>query len=97
MSRMRHLMHSDAVTKEIVAALRAAGVVVEYFIAPMGKKGAPDLVCGWRGDTWLVEVKKPGADLDDEQRTWWKNWRGGRLALVHSPAEALAALGIGEP
>lgn len=89
-----NLVHSDAVTKLTVKVLRAHGVRVEYFITPTGVKGAPDLVAGYAGQTWLIEMKKPGADLDEDQKKWWAAWNGGPLVLAHSYAEALAALGI---
>lgn len=96
---MRHLLHSDANTKAIVKALRDAGANVEYLIAPMGRRGVPDLLVGVNGTSFLLEVKTLGAKgkkgkLDDDQIAWHASWRGGPLVTVYDVAGALAAVGI---
>lgn len=97
---MSYYLHSDANTKEIVKALRKAGCVVVYVIAPTGVKGVPDLLVGVNGTTWLLEVKTKGSKgkkgkLDDDQIAWHAAWKGGPLATVWSVEEALAAVGVG--
>ena len=96
---MRRAARRDASEDAIVAALRAAGCSV----ASWGTDGAPDLVVGRAGRTWLLEVKQPpgprggatrdGQQLGELQRAWHRKWLG-HVAVVHSATEALAAVGL---
>lgn len=89
-------MHSDANTKGIVKTLRDAGASV-FYLDPAGRKdakGIPDLLVGFLGATFLLEVKKPGEDLNDNQIAWHAAWRGGYHRVVHGEAEALIAIGL---
>ena len=52
---MRRRARTDRNQTEIVEALRAAGASV-YSLAAVGD-GIPDLLCGFRGKTALIEVK----------------------------------------
>lgn len=93
---MRRAARTDANQEAIVAALRAHGCSVQILSA-VGK-GCPDLLAGWRGENWLFEckdgAKTPGnRPLTGDQVQWIKDWRG-RVAVVLSPAEALAAIGV---
>jgi hypothetical protein len=87
---------------EIVRGLRATGCTV-VSLATLGR-GAPDVLCGYRGTTYLLEIKRP--DLRDhapdnlretvrlrEQAEWRAKWRGGPVHVVYSVDEALAAVG----
>lgn len=77
--------------KAIVDAFRRMGASV-LSLAPLRKTGAPDLVVGIRGLTFLVEVKKPKDDPRPAQREWHAQWRGSKVQVVHSPDEAAALL-----
>ena len=86
----------DANQSQIVDALRKAGCSV----TPTHRAGAgfPDLACGYRGKTFLLEVKdgsKPPSarKLTDDQVRWHGNWLGHK-AVVCNVSEALAAVGI---
>ena len=75
----------------IVTALRKAGASV--FIASKVGGGFPDLVCGYGGYTYLLEVKnpnKPKADrqLTEDQTIFFCFWRG-HVDVVLTPEEAL--------
>lgn len=83
-----------------MAALRKAGCSVQS-LASIGK-GCPDLMVGRLGHTTLLEVKDvaggrakgdPARDLTELEAVWLASWRGGRVHVVYSPAEALAAVG----
>lgn len=85
----------DANQKDIVAALRKAGATV----TPTHQAGAgfPDLAVGYRGYTYLLEVKdgaKPPSaqQLTKPQVRWHGQWRGHK-AVVNSVDAALAAIG----
>lgn len=75
---------------EIVTALRAVGATV----APMHTAGAgfPDLVVGYRGVTYLLEVKGPRGRLTKDQVSWHEEWRG-HVAIVRTVEEAWQAIG----
>jgi hypothetical protein len=86
----------DANQPAIVAGLRAAGCTVAA--AHAVGRGFPDLVVGYRGCTYLLEVKdgdKPRSarQLTPAQVDWHDAWRG-HVAVVCNLAEALAAVGI---
>ena len=61
----------------------------------MAEKGCPDLICLSSGGvtTWL-EVKTPIGSLNADQKAWHERAKrnGHRVAVVRSPAEALAAV-----
>ena len=82
----------------IVDALRKAGASV--FVTSKVGNSFPDLVAGYDGRTYLLEVKnplKPKADrqLTPHQAVFFAFWRG-HVAIVMSPAEALQVV-IGNP
>jgi hypothetical protein len=77
---------------EIVAGLRAIGATVQS-LADVGL-GCPDLLVGWRGEIWLLEIKTHNWDkLTPAEATWHAAWCGRPVAIVHNLTEALAALG----
>lgn len=100
---MRWAYHKDAAHKPIVTALRAIGATVQA----LHGKDVPDLLVGYRGKTLLLEVKSAGLEALDKrdgkvrrrsgtlskgQREWAERWRGGPVAVVHTPEEAIAAV-----
>lgn len=56
--------------------------------------GFPDLVVGYKGRTYLFEVKGPQGRMSESQETFRGRWRGGPLIVVKTREEALAVLGI---
>jgi hypothetical protein len=76
---------------EIVHALRAVGASV-LSLHTLGK-GAPDLLVGFRGCTYLLEVKTLTGKLKDCQVEWHNAWRGHRPQTVQTVGQALAAIG----
>ena len=86
----------DQNSGEIVSALRAAGACVRHIDGAMGIGGVPDLLVGYAGVTWLLEVKGPRGRLNPDQETFRRDWlgKGGPVATVRTVAEALAAVGI---
>ena len=83
----------DANHQEIVAALRAAGASV-LDLADLGH-GAPDLLVGYAGREWLVEVKTETGELTPDQVRFIQLWHG-QVAVVNSVEAALAVIGIRE-
>lgn len=81
----------DANEPEIIEALEAAGASVFVLDKPL------DLLVGFRGETFLLEVKN-GAQppswqrVTDAQREFISGW-AGQYAIVNSKESALAAIG----
>lgn len=84
----------DANAGEIVSALRRVGAVVRFVEFAHGIAGCPDLLVGWRGVTYLLEVKTPKGRLSDAQKKFHAEWTGGPIYVVRSVEEALAVLGL---
>jgi hypothetical protein len=95
---VRRAAARDANEPELIKALRQVGASVQPLSAP----GVPDLLVGYRGVTYLLEVKMPlgpkgGEDkrkLTPDQRAWWLAWRGRHPSVVHDVKEALRAIGV---
>jgi hypothetical protein len=96
---MRRAAKVDANQEEVVSALRKAGAQVQS-LAAIGK-GVPDLLCSFRGNLFLLEVKdgaKPpsGQKLTADQVKWHQAW-GALVEVVNSPEQALRAIGAIAP
>lgn len=90
----RYAAQIDDNQPEIVKALRAAGASVEPLHAVGG--GVPDLLVGYRGVNYLLEVKNPMKSpaqqaLTKKQKEWHPKWRG-QLCVVRTVGEALRAI-----
>lgn len=87
---MRRAAKIDANQTRIVDALRAGGATV--FITSAVGDGFPDLVVGYCGETFLIEVKD-GAKapsrrrLTADQERFHGAWTGGRLFVFESIAD----------
>ena len=91
---MRRAARVDENQSDIVAALRAIGATVR--VISQGD-GIPDLLVGFRGQTFLLEVKdgkKPPSarKLTPAEQKFFDEWRGGSLAIVNTVDEAIAAV-----
>lgn len=92
----RYSAKVDRNQSEIVAALRDVGATVQ----PLHSVGAgcPDLLVGYRGRNFLIEVKDwqaPTSDrkLNDRQVEWHGGWKG-QVAKVETVGAALAVIGV---
>lgn len=82
--------------EEIVRALRKVGATVQS-IARVGD-GCPDLLVGYRRQTYLLEVKDPTQPpskrrLTEHEATWHRLWTGLPVRIVESAEDALCAIG----
>jgi hypothetical protein len=90
-----HLGHRrDANHDAVVQALEQIGASVAD-THTLGD-GFPDLVVGWRGENFLLEIKdgrKPKSRrvLTSDEQKWFDNWRGTAY-VVYSGADAVALL-----
>ena len=97
MSQRRHDASRDANELEIVRALETVGATVQR----LNESGCPDLLVGYGGADYLLEVKLPlGARggskdriLTDRQQEWWREWRGAEPNIVRTEEEALFVIG----
>jgi len=80
-----HNAKRDANEPEIVDALRAIGCSVEYLSKPL------DLLVGYRGVTFLIEVKGEKGTLTKDQKEFLPTWRG-QLAVVRTSDQAIGVV-----
>ena len=85
---MRYAARVDANQDQIVSALRAAGAYVWIIGLPV------DLLVGFRGHTFLMEVKDGSKKrLTKLQADFFESWTGGTLCRVDGPEAALRMIG----
>jgi hypothetical protein len=82
---MRRAAKVDRNQAEIVKAFRQIGATVQVLSA-VGK-GCPDLLVGWRGRNFLVEIKDgelvPSArQLTADQQRWHGAWAGSVIVAT---------------
>ena len=83
----------DSNHKEIVKALRDAGATVVSMASL--KHGTPDLLCGFNGETILMEIKRDAkAKFTPDQLDFMGKWKGGAISRVDSVEAAIRALGV---
>ncbi len=78
----------DANAAEIVDTLRRRGISVGHVMAAhRDSTGVPDLVCGYRGRTHLLEIKTLGGRLRPSQQAFHNRFHG----CVHVATNSLEA------
>lgn len=83
---MRRAAKTDAVQRQIVAALRQIGADVFYIKEPV------DLMCGFKGRTIAIECKDPKhGKLTKRQEEFFQTYRG-EAYIVHDVGQALKAV-----
>lgn len=91
---MRRAARTDSNHSDIVAALRAIGATVQS-LATIGQ-GCPDLLVGYRGANYAIEVKdgnKPPSrrQLTPDELRWHRTW-AGNVYTVESAEQAIEIL-----
>ena len=91
---MRRAANVDANQAEIVAALRGVGASV-LDLHGIGVAGVPDLLVVFGERAVLMEIKNPKGKnrVKESQERFRQTWRG-RVEIVRSVDEALAAIGV---
>jgi hypothetical protein len=86
---MRYAARVDANQDQIVSGLRAAGAYVWIIGLPV------DLLVGYKGHTFLVEIKTDNKKKFTKLQThFFENWSGSTLARIDSPEAALRMIGV---
>lgn len=85
----------DANQSEVVKALRKAGATVR--ITSNIGQGFPDIVVGFRGNNYLLEIKDgtkcaSAVKLTEDELKFFAEWRGQK-DVVYSIDDALNAIG----
>lgn len=88
MSVHRYAARRDANESEIIEALRAVGATV----VQVSESGYPDLLVGFAGVNYLIEVKAKKGKLTDDQWTFFKIW-GEQCDVARTSEEALKIIG----
>jgi Holliday junction resolvase len=89
MSIHRRAAKRDDNESEIIDALRKVGCSVTQ----LSGEGIPDLLIGFRQQTFLAEVKSPKGKLTDDQLKWHKAWEGRQVSVIRTVEEALQLIG----
>jgi hypothetical protein len=94
---MRRASRVDDNQAEIVAGLLYMGATVQHLHA-VGQ-GCPDLLIGWKGRNYLIEIKdgnKPPSArrLTTDQERWHSLWTGQK-SVVTSLEEAMQVVNCG--
>ncbi len=95
---MRKYGKVDGNQGDIVDALTSVGASVQS-LASVGD-GCVDILVGYHGRTFLMEIKQPlgpeggesHAKLTDDQVKWWAWWNGEPPIIVRSIEEALSVV-----
>lgn len=87
---MAYANRVDSNQKTIVKNLLGIGASVQ----PLNrvKDGCPDILVGFRGENYLLEIKTDKGSLTDDEEEFFRRWRGQR-AVVRSFEEACRVIG----
>lgn len=92
------IRRADANQKAVIAALRSVGATVVSLHAVGG--GVPDLLVGYRGETYLLELKGSksasssktggGKKTIPRQEAWRAAWRGRAVRILEDEDDLAA-------
>jgi hypothetical protein len=83
---------TDKNQAEIIEGLRAIGATVQD-LSQLGK-GTPDLLCGYKGRNYLIEVKNcedRAPRLTHCEEEWIRGWKG-QVAVITSVEDAIEVI-----
>jgi hypothetical protein len=81
---------TDGNQDEIVTALRQVGASVQSLTAV--KNGCPDILVGFRGVNFLMEIKITDGKLSPDEKVFFATWLG-HVDIVRSSEAALMLIG----
>ena len=88
---MKRKSRVDNNQRDIVLALRSCGASVQH-LHQVGH-GCPDILVGFQGVNYLIEIKGKNGKLTPQQRLWHASWSGS-ASVVRSISDALGVIGI---
>lgn len=83
----RRAAKRDSNERPIIDALHAAGCSVQQ----LSVKGVPDLLVGFQGHNYLMEVKDKTGKLTPDETIWIGHW-DGQVRIVRSIEDALKVI-----
>lgn len=87
MKRQAYAKRRDANEPEIVKALRDVGATVELL-------DWCDLLVGYKGVNYLIEVKTEKGTLTDKQELDFPRWNGRKIKIARTVEAALKEIGV---
>lgn len=87
--RMDMRRRIDKNQREVVNRLRSLGFSVQL-LSGVGK-GCPDLLIGWHGQNFLIELKSGKKWTTEDEANWLSEWKG-QAAVCTTVDEILAAI-----
>ena len=87
---MRWNAQTDANQPEIVEVLRRVGAKVKPLHRVGG--GCPDILVGFRGVLYLMEIKTDKGKLNELEQKFYDTW-DGYVWIVRTPEQALKLIG----
>jgi len=84
---------SDKNQAEIVALLRQVGILVA--VTSQVGNGFPDIVVGFQGKVYLIELKSPGEldNLTPAEESFRETWDDGYIYYAESFADVIKIIG----
>jgi Holliday junction resolvase len=79
----------DSNQPSIVEALEKRGATVQRLNKI--KDGCPDILVGYWGDNFLMEIKTADGTLTEDEREWIEKWNGN-VFVVRTIEDALKAM-----
>jgi len=79
---MTYAHKTDANQTAIVEKARKMGATV--LVLSMVGHGCPDLLVGWKGKNYLIEVKSENGKLTPDEMKFFDEW-GTEIAIIRSP------------
>ncbi len=92
----KHAARIDDNQPAMVKGLREMGCTVQH-LHTLGQ-GCPDILVGFRGDNYLMEIKdgsktRSRRKLTDDEARWHDEWRG-QVSIVKNLNEAMKVVGL---
>ena len=84
-------MRADENQGRIIKALREIGASV-IVLSQVGG-GCPDILVGYRGINYLMEIKGPRGKLSERQIAFHESWRGGEINVIRSVGQGIKTIG----
>lgn len=82
---MRRAAKRDISEPEIVSTLEQCG----FSVCRISQENVPDLLCGFRGRTYLIECKTGKGKLTVGQARFIEEWRGHPVQVLRDAQEAM--------